>query len=157
MISRMLGEGKRDMAKPIFLAFCFWTGASIGVIAMIIMTIFSVPVCRLIGASDATIGYASQYLSIVAIGIPFLIVSNSFSNIIRSEGHATVAMTGMIIGNMINIVLDPVMIIGFNGMLQVQLLPQFLVTFSQQYFILSTLLRSGRYYRLNLKIIPLKR
>ena len=86
-----------------------------------------------------------------------LIVSNSFSNIIRSEGHATVAMTGMIIGNMINIVLDPVMIIGFNGMLQVQLLPQFLVTFSQPYFILSTLLPSGRYYRLNLKIIPLKR
>lgn len=156
MISRMLGEGKRDMAKHIS-AFCFWTGASIGVIAMIIMTIFSVPVCRLIGASDATIGYASQYLSIVAIGIPFLIVSNSFSNIIRSEGHATVAMTGMIIGNMINIVLDPVMIIGFNGMLQVQLLPQFLVTFSQPYFILSTLLPSGRYYRLNLKIIPLKR
>ena len=113
MISRMLGEGKRDMAKHIS-AFCFWTGASIGVIAMIIMTIFSVPVCRLIGASDATIGYASQYLSIVAIGIPFLIVSNSFSNIIRSEGHATVAMTGMIIGNMINIVLDPVMIIGFK-------------------------------------------
>ena len=113
MISRMLGEGKRDMAKHIS-AFCFWTGAAIGVIAMIIMTIFSVPVCRLIGASDATIGYASQYLSIVAIGIPFLIVSNSFSNIIRSEGHATVAMTGMIIGNMINIVLDPVMIIGFK-------------------------------------------
>lgn len=113
MISRMLGEGNRDMAKHIS-AFCFWTGAAIGVIAMIIMTIFSVPVCRLIGASDATIGYASQYLSIVAIGIPFLIVSNSFSNIIRSEGHATVAMTGMIIGNMINIVLDPVMIIGFK-------------------------------------------
>lgn len=39
MISRMLGEGKRDMAKHIS-AFCFWTGASIGVIAMIIMTIF---------------------------------------------------------------------------------------------------------------------
>ena len=37
MISRMLGEGKRDMAKHIS-AFCFWTGASIGVIAMIIFS-----------------------------------------------------------------------------------------------------------------------
>lgn len=115
MISRMLGEGKRDMAKHIS-AFCFWTGASIGVIAMVLMMIFAAPICRMIGASDATIEYASQYLSIVAIGIPFLIVSNSFSNIIRSEGHATIAMTGMIIGNLINIIFDPVMILflGWN-------------------------------------------
>lgn len=113
MISRMLGEGKRDMAKHIS-AFCFWTGASIGVIAMILMMIFATPICRMIGASDATIGYASQYLSIVAVGIPFLIVSNSFSNIIRSEGHATIAMTGMIIGNLINIVFAPVMILFFG-------------------------------------------
>lgn len=58
MISRMLGEGKRDMAKHIS-AFCFWTGASIGVIAMVLMMIFAAPICRMIGASDATIGYAS--------------------------------------------------------------------------------------------------
>ena len=143
MISRMLGEGKRDMAKHIS-AFCFWTGASIGVIAMIIMTIFSVPVCRLIGASDATIGYASQYLSIVAIGIPFLIVSNSFSNIIRSEGHATVAMTGMIIGNMINIVLDPVMIIGFKWYVAGAAVATVLGNIFSTVFILNTILRSGR-------------
>jgi putative MATE family efflux protein len=113
MISRMLGEGKRDVAKNIS-AFCFWTGAAVGVIAMVFMYIFAVPISRLIGASDATVGYASQYLKIVSVSLPFLIVSNSFSNIIRSEGRANIAMAGTIIGNIINIVFDPIMILAFG-------------------------------------------
>lgn len=113
LISRMLGEGNRDKAKHTS-AFCFWTGLMIGIAAMILIWIFANPVCRMVGASDDTIGYATQYLSIVALGIPFLIVSNSFSNIIRAEGNAKTAMMGMIIGNMANVVLDPVMILGFQ-------------------------------------------
>ena len=53
-------------------------------------------------------------MTIVALGIPFLIISNAFSNIIRAEGQATKAMMGMIIGNLINIVLDPIMILAFG-------------------------------------------
>lgn len=112
-ISRLLGEGKHDMAKHTS-AFCFWTGAGIGVVSMVFMLIFAKPVCRLVGASAETIEYASQYLRIVSLGIPFLIVSNAFSNIIRAEGQANVAMLGMILGNMVNVVLDPIMILGFG-------------------------------------------
>jgi putative MATE family efflux protein len=113
LISRMLGEGKTERAKKIS-SFCFWTGLTIGIVSMILIWIFVKPICRLVGASNDTIGYASQYLSIIAIGIPFLIVSNMFSHIIRSEGHAKKAMVGMIIGNMLNIILDPIMILGFD-------------------------------------------
>ncbi|MDE7307468.1 MAG: MATE family efflux transporter [Lachnospiraceae bacterium] len=113
LISRMLGEGNGDKAKNTS-SFCFWTGLSIGIFAMILIWIFVTPICRVIGASDDTLDYATQYLRIVAIGIPFLIVGNSFSNIIRAEGHAKTAMMGMIIGNMMNIILDPVMILGFG-------------------------------------------
>jgi len=113
LISRMLGEGNGDKAKNTS-SFCFWTGLAIGAAAMVLIWIFVTPICRLIGASDDTLDYASQYLRIVAAGIPFLIVSNSFSNIIRAEGNAKTAMMGMIIGNMMNIVLDPVMILGFG-------------------------------------------
>lgn len=113
LISRMLGEGREDKAKKTS-SFCFWTGLTIGVIAMILIWIFVEPLCRLVGASDDTIEYAAQYLNIVALGIPFLIISNAFSNIIRSEGRAKTAMSGMIIGNLMNIVLDPVMILGFG-------------------------------------------
>lgn len=113
LISRMLGEGKEEKAKNTS-AFCFWTGLTIGVVAMIFIWIFVKPICSLVGASDDTMEYASQYLNIVAVGIPFLIVSNTFSNIIRSEGKAKTAMAGMIIGNMMNIVLDPIMILGLH-------------------------------------------
>lgn len=112
-ISRLLGQGEKERAKNTS-SFCFWSGFGIGIISAIIMVIFSKPVCSMIGASDDTIGYASEYLSIVAIGIPFLIISNSFSNIIRAEGQAKIAMAGMIIGNMMNVVLDPIMILGFH-------------------------------------------
>lgn len=113
LISRMLGEGKERRAKNAS-SFCFWTGLSIGVVAMIFIWIFVEPICRVVGASDDTLEYTMQYLNIVAFGIPFLIVSNTFSNIIRSEGRAKTAMTGMIIGNLTNIILDPVMILGFG-------------------------------------------
>lgn len=114
-ISRMLGEGQEERAKHAS-AFCFWTGLAVGIISMILIVIFAEPVCKAIGASADTVEYATQYLRIVAIGIPFLIISNAFSNIIRSEGRAKTAMSGMIIGNMANVILDPVMILllGWN-------------------------------------------
>ena len=102
-ISRMLGEGQEDRAKHAS-AFCFWTGLAVGIISMILIVIFAEPVCKAIGASPDTIEYATQYLRIVAIGIPFLIISNAFSNIIRSEGRAKTAMSGMIIGNILSAV-----------------------------------------------------
>ena len=113
LISRTLGEGKKEKAKNAS-SFCFWTGLCIGLIAMIVIFIFATPVSMAIGASKDTSGYASQYLRIVSTAIPFLILSNSFSNIIRAEGNAQAAMMGMIIGNLINIILDPVMILGFG-------------------------------------------
>ena len=113
LISRMLGEGEEQKAKRIS-SFCFWTGLTVGVISMIAIYIFAEPICMKVGASAETIGYAKQYLQIVSFGIPFLIISNAFSNIIRAEGNANIAMAGMIIGNLINIVLDPIMILGFK-------------------------------------------
>ncbi len=113
LIARMLGEGRGERAKNTS-SFCFWSGLAIGVVSMVVILIFARPVCRLIGASDDTVDYATQYLSIVAVGIPFLIVSNTFSNIIRAEGNAQKAMVGMVVGNLINIVFDPIMILGLR-------------------------------------------
>ncbi|MBQ2717197.1 MAG: MATE family efflux transporter [Clostridia bacterium] len=109
LVSRKLGEGDEAIAKKVS-SFCFWTGAVLGVIFMVLILVFIEPICRLIGASDQTLPYTKSYFSIVSIALPFLIVSNAFSNIIRAEGKANVAMIGMIIGNMLNVVLDPIMI-----------------------------------------------
>ncbi len=113
LISRMLGQGKNEKAKSIS-SFCFWTGLVIGIISMALIWVFNKPICYLVGASDETLEYTSQYLSILAVSVPFLIISNMYSNIIRAEGCAQKAMVGMIIGNVANIVLDPVMILLFK-------------------------------------------
>ena len=113
LISRMIGEGRKEKAKNTS-SFCFWSGFSIGVVAMVLIWVFSEPICRIIGASDDTLNYTLQYVNIVSLGVPFLIVGNSFSNIIRAEGMPKTAMLGMIIGNMMNIVLDPIMILVFD-------------------------------------------
>lgn len=113
MISRRLGENRKEDAKHAS-SFCFWTGLLIGVVSMFLIWIFIKPICKVIGADPETFAYAKQYLQIIAVGIPFLIMSSTFSNIIRSEGKANIAMIGMIIGNLANIILDPVMILGFG-------------------------------------------
>ena len=112
-ISRRLGEGDYQSARHAS-SFCFWSGTVIGIISMIGIMIFAEGVARGVGASEDSLYYTKQYLTIVALGIPFLIVSNAFSNIIRAEGHPKIAMAGMIVGNLVNILLDPVMILMFG-------------------------------------------
>lgn len=118
LISRMLGQGKHKDASYA-CSFCFWTSTAIGVAGMLIILIAIGPVSSLIGANPEKVGietveYVQQYLRIVAAGVPFLVVSNAFSSIIRAEGKANKAMMGMIFGNVANVILDPVMILWFG-------------------------------------------
>ncbi len=113
LISRMLGEGKNERAKNAS-AFCFWTGIAVGIIGMLFIWVAIEPLCKVVGSSADTVEYVKQYLLIISVGVPFLIVGNSFSNIIRAEGKANKAMMGMILGNITNIILDPIMILGFG-------------------------------------------
>lgn len=113
LISRMLGQGRETDARHA-CSFCFWTGAAVGVIGMVVILAAIDPVSSLVGATPATEAYVKQYLQIVAVGVPFLVIGNAFSNIIRAEGKANKAMMGMILGNVANIILDPVMILGFG-------------------------------------------
>jgi len=71
-------------------------------------------ILAIIGTSPATIGYTRSYLSIFASGSVFVIISNCFCNIIRAEGKSTEAMMGLLIGNLVNCILDPIMILWFG-------------------------------------------
>ncbi|MBO5488580.1 MAG: MATE family efflux transporter [Eubacterium sp.] len=113
LISRLLGQGRKTDAKHAS-SFCFWTGIAVGVIGMAAILLFKGPVSWLVGATTSTFAYVEEYLVIVSFGIPFLILSNMFSHILRAEGHANKAMTGMILGNLTNIILDPIMILGLG-------------------------------------------
>lgn len=113
LISRLLGQKKPEKAKQT-ASFCFWTGLGVGIIGMLVIWIGIEPISTLVGATKATRQYVKEYLQIVAVGVPFLILSNCFSNVIRAEGKANIAMAGMIIGNLANIILDPIMILALG-------------------------------------------
>lgn len=109
-ISRSLGEGRQDRVKKIS-SFCIYTSILVGIILGAVYMIFKTPLLYLVGASDNTIGFAVDYLKWVAIGSPFVVTAITVCNLVRGEGAAKTSMFGSILGQVVNIVLDPVFIL----------------------------------------------
>ncbi len=109
-ISRSLGEGRTDRVKKIS-SFCIYTSILCGIVLGIIYLIFKEPLLYLVGASDNTIGFATDYLMWVAIGSPFVVTAICVCNLVRGEGAAKTSMFGMVLGQLVNIVLDPIFIL----------------------------------------------
>ncbi|MFC2070691.1 MATE family efflux transporter [Chloroflexota bacterium] len=66
---------------------------------------------RLMGASETILPYARDYMTIILIGMFFQTAGMSISSLIRAEGNAIVPMIGMIMGAVLNIILDAIFII----------------------------------------------
>ena len=113
VISRSLGAGKRDYARKVS-AFCVWGCVAVGGVLMILMWVFMDPLLRLLGVSAETEPYTRSYMNIVVVCGIFSMLSTCCANIIRAEGGAGVATTGTIVGNLLNVILDPIMISGFG-------------------------------------------
>lgn len=113
VISRAIGEERYDHAKKVS-SFCIWTCIITGIILSAILFLLMDPLLTLIGASKETIEPAKTYLSIIALCSPFILSSNCFANLFRAEGQPGKAVVGQMIGNISNIVLDPIMILRFN-------------------------------------------
>lgn len=113
VISRAFGEGRIDFAKKV-CSFCMWSSVICGVVLSAVFLIFMEPFLSMLGASVDTWQYTKDYLTIVAFCGPFAVISSCFSNILRAEGQATKAMTGQIIGNVLNMCLDAVLIMVFH-------------------------------------------
>lgn len=113
VISRALGEGKEDYAKKV-CSFCMWSCILIGIILAALFLIFMNPILSLIGASSDTWDLTKTYLTIVACSGPFVLISNCYTNVIRAEGKSGHAMMGQLLGNLFNVILDPIMILGFG-------------------------------------------
>ncbi len=113
VISRALGEGRKDYAKKV-CSFCMWGCVIVGVVMAALFLIFMEPILSLIGASSDTLDFAKTYLMIVVCSGPFVLISNCYSNVIRTEGESGRACMGQLLGNLLNVVLDPIMILGFG-------------------------------------------
>ncbi|HBY2771562.1 TPA: MATE family efflux transporter, partial [Clostridioides difficile] len=108
-----MGEQNNDEAEKIMS-----NSFSVLVILAILLTIgFKIgkePLLWMFGASESTIGYSMDYLNIYLIGTVFVQISMGMNTFINTKGFATTGMMTVAIGALINIILDPIFIFGFN-------------------------------------------
>lgn len=109
-VSRSLGEGKKDRVKTIS-AFCIYTSIILGAVLGIIFFSFKNQILMLVGASENTVGLAADYLKWVALGAPSIVLAITTTNLVRGEGAAKESMIGSVIGQIANIILDPIFIL----------------------------------------------
>ena len=113
VISRLFGKGRTDDGRRISV-FSFLGACVTGVIIAVILMLAKNGMLKLLGADSGTMEFASAYYMWIALGAPFIIFSLVPTNLLRTEGFATGAMVGSILGSVVNIILDPIFIFGLN-------------------------------------------
>lgn len=109
-IARSLGGGNRERAKKIS-SFCFWSCVVIGAVMASAIFLSSNAILQVLGATENIYAMVKSYLQIFCLAGPFVLFTSCFSNLLRGEGQAGKAMVGMLVGNLVNIVLDPIFIL----------------------------------------------
>ncbi len=108
-----LGKGNKDKAQKAVVN-AVWMMVTLGVIYCIIMQLFMKPLLTAFGATKAVMPYALSYARITGFGMPFLIVTNAMCNLIRADGSPKYSMICMVVGAVINTILDPIFIFVFD-------------------------------------------
>lgn len=110
-LSRALGKKNIGAARDI-AAVSFWFGLVAAVLFSVLFALFARPILYLAGATDETwtavIGYARW---VIILGGPCTILSTLLANLLRAEGNAKAASFGMSLGGVLNILLDPLLIL----------------------------------------------
>ena len=111
--SLYLGAGEKEKAarvigNGIMMMIVF------GVLYAVLVEIFMRPLLTAFGATAEIMPYAQTYSRIIALGMPFLIITNGMSNFARADGSPRYSMVCMLIGAVINTILDPIFIFIFH-------------------------------------------
>lgn len=109
VISRLFGEKRDDDGKRISV-FCFYASIITGIFITVLMLVLRTPILNILGADNDTFMHASQYYTYIVLGAPFIILSFTPTNLLRTEGFASASMIGSILGSVVNIILDPIFI-----------------------------------------------
>ena len=108
-----MGQGDQERAEKI-LGNCFTVLMGFAVILTVVFYFACPTLLRWFGASDATLPYAVEYGRIYILGSIFVLVTMGMNVFITTQGFATTSMLTTVIGAGINIILDPILIFGFD-------------------------------------------
>lgn len=112
-LSLKLGEKKEDEARASIGASITLTFI-VSILFAVIAYIFLPKLVYMFGCTENVYDYALSYGRIVLIGAPFMIIYSVLSSIIRADGNPRYSMIMLVIGAIINIILDPIFIFGLN-------------------------------------------
>ena len=111
--SIFMGEGDYDKAEET-MGNCFTLQILVSMLLTVLLTFFSEDLLWTFGASENTIGYATQYMNIYALGTIFVQLTLGMNAYVTAQGNAKMAMLTVIIGAVCNIILDPIFIFVFD-------------------------------------------
>ena len=111
--SIFMGRGDPDSAEKT-LGGCFTLQLIASLVMTVLFVLFADPMLMAFGASENTIAYASDYMRIYALGTAFVQLTLSMNAYITAQGFARIGMLTVLIGAVLNIVLDPLFIFVFH-------------------------------------------
>ena len=107
LVARLMGAGKDDRARAVG-AYSVFGSLLLAAVYSILIGLFLDPVLFFLGASEATIGFARQYASLVIVlGSLPAILSHALAHLLRNTGFSSQASMGLSGGGLLNIALDP--------------------------------------------------
>ncbi|MDO4773025.1 MAG: MATE family efflux transporter [Bacillota bacterium] len=112
-ISRLLGENRRENADSVVTTSLI-TGIGVAVLYIGGCFLFMEELVRMFGAEGEMVALSVDYANCIVLGTIFVIPSMVLNNSLRAEGSAKYSMTGMGLGSLINIALDPIFIFTFD-------------------------------------------
>lgn len=153
-LSLKLGEKKKEeAAKGVGNGIAI--SSIVAIIFGLIIILFLPQFLNIFGCTDALREYALKYGRVIAIGLPFMMIGTTLNSIIRADGSPKYAMTSMVLGAVLNIILDPIFIfvlkMGVEGAAIATIFSQFVT------FILNILyIKQFKSISLNTKMFKLK-
>ena len=109
-ISRALGEKNQKEAEEM-AATGFYSSLTVGLVICVLGQIFLEPLAYLLGSTDTILPHTKAYLQVILLGAPWMTASFVLNNQLRFQGGAMYAMVGITVGAVLNIILDPLMIL----------------------------------------------
>lgn len=113
IISRLLGQKDIESAKK-YCSTSFFSALFVGILISIFGLIFLAPFMRFIGSTETILPYSEIYGKYILLAAPAFVTSCVMNNILRYEGMAKLAMIGLTSGGILNMILDPILIFGFD-------------------------------------------
>ena len=107
------GKGELDEAERV-MGNAFTMLLILGAVIPLIFLPLREPLLYFFGASDATYGYARDYITIYMLGTPFVMIGLGLNPMINAQGFSGKGMMTVLLGAIVNIVLDPILIFKYN-------------------------------------------